>query len=147
MIDYDKKQNAKRLREGLENHVILVAGKGKAKYKDITSLETAEKILLDPDIVRFPATFIFDNEHLKANQFVGVKPVEDNQSEEYSIVIHPLLQNREEDAIKAILYAIVNINYGKIAKEYEAELFASSILGISKEDCHLWAEKLKNELS
>lgn len=147
MIDYDKKENAKRLREGLKNHVVFVAEKGRSKYQEITSLETVQQILNDPDIVRFPATFEFCDKNLNSSQFVSLNSVEDNPTEKFVISLHPLLQNRIEDSVKAVLYTIVNINYGKIAKEYEAELFVSLFLGIKADDYHVWTEALKEELA
>lgn len=145
MTEYDKKENAKRLREGLKNHIFFVAEKGKSKYGKISSLDTLQEFLQDPDVVRYPTTFTFDTDKLEKGTLVSLKPVGDD-GDQFCIYLHPLLQNREEDAIHAALSTIVSVNYGKIAKEYEAELFASQILGITEEDYHLRMKSLKRNL-
>jgi hypothetical protein len=146
LTDYDKKENAKRLREGLKNHILFVADKGRAKYGDISSLSTLQKFLQDPDVVRYATTLVFDADKLAKGTLLSLKPAGED-GEEFCIYLHPLLQKREHDAIQVALSSVVSINYGKIAKEYEAELFASQMLGITEEDYHSRMESLKDELS
>ena len=146
MTDYDKKENAKRLREGLKNHILFVADKGRSKYGDISSLSTLQKFLQDPDVVRYATTLVFDADKLEKGTLLSLKPAGED-GEEFCIYLHPLLQKREHDAIQVALSSVVSINYGKIAKEYEAELFASQMLGITEENYHSRMESLKDELS
>ncbi len=145
--EYNKYENAERLREGLENHVLLVAEKAFAKFGNIASIDTLERMLDYNEVVRFPATIVFGDENLDKGVPVKVERIPETSDEKYAITINPVFKEREKDVIALVLYSIVKINYGKIAKEKEAELFASLLLGIGQDDYHDLYDKLKNEVS
>lgn len=144
--EYDKKKNAQRLREGLENHIRFVAGKTLEKYGDIDSLEVLRKLLEDREIVRFGTKLIFDSEQLPEGGAAGLQPLGDEPGEGYFICLHPVFEEREEDIIALALYTIPKINYGKIAKEREAELFGSILLGIEQAEYRDRVERLRSEV-
>lgn len=133
--EYDKKENSKRLREGLENHIRFVSEKAINKHGRPESLDTLTRLLSDNEIVRFPTSIILDDAELKEGEAVKLDKIADDTDEKYRIIIHPEFSGRDKDIVALVLYQIVKINYGKIAKEKEALLFASSLLGI-KEDVY-----------
>ncbi len=137
--EYNKKENAKRLREGLENHIYFVAEKARDKYLPLDSLEALKRVMEDREVVRFPATLAFDEADLGSGEAARVDQVPGDE-ESYKISVHPRFETREADAVALALYTIVKINYGKIAKEKEALLFGSLLLGITEE---VYAERLK----
>ena len=145
--EYDKKENAKRLREGLENHIRFVAEKAMNKHGRPESLEILDRLLEDNEIVRFPSTLIFDDAELKKGEAVKLDKIEDGADEKYQITIHPAFLKRDKDIIALVLYQIVKINYGKIAKERESLLFASSLLGIKEDIYQTQINELLTEIS
>ena len=145
--EYDKKENAKRLREGLENHIRFVVEKAINKHGRPESLETLNRLLEDNEIVRFPSTLIFDDAELKKGEAVKLDKIADDADEKYRIIIHPAFLERDKDVIALVLYQIVKINYGKIAKEKESLLFASSLLGIKEDIYQTQINELLTEIS
>ena len=145
--EYDKKENAKRLREGLENHIRFVSEKAINKHGRPESLETLNRLLEDNEIVRFPSSLIFDDAELKEGEAVKLDKIADDTDEKYRIIIHPAFLERDKDVIALVLYQIVKINYGKIAKEKESLLFASSLLGIKDEIYQTQINELLTEIS
>jgi len=145
--EYDKKENAKRLREGLENHIRFVAEKAVNKHGRPESLEILSRLLEDNEIVRFPSTLIFDDAELKKGEAVKLDKIVDGVDERYQIIIHPAFLERDKDIIALVLYQIVKINYGKIAKERESLLFASSLLGIKDDIYQAQINELLTEIS
>lgn len=145
--EYDKKENAKRLREGLENHIKFVSEKAVKKHGRPVSFETLSRLLGDNEIVRFPTSIIFDDAELSGGEPVKLERLGDGADEKYRIIIHPAFAHRDKDLVALAIYQIVKINYGKIAKEKEALLFASSLLDIEED---LYKEQLNgllNEIS
>ncbi len=145
--EYDKKENAKRLREGLENHIRFVAEKAVNKHGRPESLEILRCLLEDNEIVRFPSSLIFDDTELKKGEAVKLDKIADGADEKYQITIHPAFAGRDEDIVALVLYQIVKINYGKIAKEKESLLFASSLLGIKEDAYKTQIKELFEEIS
>jgi len=145
--EYDKKENSKRLREGLENHIRFVAEKAINKHGRPESLEVLARILEDREIVRFPASILFDDLELKEGEPVKLDKLADGVDENYRIIIHPAFSGRDKDIVALALYQIVKINYGKIAKEKESLLFASSLLGIEEDVYKTQIKGLFEEIS
>lgn len=145
--EYDKKLNAQRLREGLENHILMVAEKAVSKHGQIDSLDTFVDVLNNREVVRFPTAIDFNDHVLENNKCSKLDKVSDGNDECYCIILHPLFKNRDKDIIALALYQIVTINYGKIAKEKEALLFGSSVLGISEEEYKALLTRLESEVS
>ena len=137
--EYNKKENAKRLREGLENHIYFVAEKARHKYLPLDSLEALKRVMEDREVVRFPATLTFDEAELGSGEAARVDQT-DSEEESYRISVHPRFEARQADAVALTLYTIVKINYGKIAKEKEALLFGALLLDMTEE---AYAERLK----
>jgi len=144
--EYNKYENSKRLREGLENHILFVADKVACKVGRINSLQKLEELLAYNEAVRFPASIEFDKGKLHEGEPVRVDRVSPEGEEKYIITLHPCFKGREEDIIALVLYSIVKINYGKIAKEEEAQLFASTVLGIDRDEYGRHYERLTKEV-
>ncbi|MDH3974535.1 MAG: hypothetical protein OEV42_09680 [Deltaproteobacteria bacterium] len=145
--EYDKKLNAQRLREGLENHIMMVTEKSLSRYGKMDSLETFLEALNNREVVRFPTVIDYNELALEDNQSSRLDRVNNGKDECYCITLHPRFKGRDEDVIALALYRIVKINYGKIAKEKEALLFGSSILGIDEDAYEAWLTRLENEVN
>jgi len=145
--EYDKKENAKRLREGLENHIRFVSEKAVKKYGRPDSMDVLSRMLEDNEIVRFPASVLFDDAGLEAGEPVKLIKVGKGQDERYEIIVHSGFERREKDVIALVLHEVVKVNYGKIAKEKESLLFASSILGMEEEAYRSRMKELASEIS
>ncbi|MDT8317092.1 MAG: hypothetical protein RQ824_03740 [bacterium] len=145
--EYDKKENAKRLREGLENHIRFVSEKAVNKYGRPDSMDVLSRILEDAEIVRFPTSILFDVARLGAGEAVKLEKTGDGQDESYQIIVHPVFEEREKDIIILVLQEIVKVNYGKIAKEKESLLFASSLLGMEEDAYQSRIKELSSEIS
>ena len=142
--EYNKKENAKRLREGLENHIMVVAEKSMIKFGSIDTLDRLKEFLEHHEVVRFPAKWSFGDD-LGPGQFARLDQNTENEDDGFTIKVNPAFEGMERDIIAAVLYMIVKVNYGKIAKNNEAELFGSSVLGIKRDEYHEWIERLKKE--
>jgi len=145
--EYDKKLNAQRLREGLENHIRMVAEKATSKYGAIVSIETFNKMLENREVVRFPSTLGFKEPADKDTPCARLDREGGGEDECFCITLHPRFRGRDEDVIALALYQFVKINYGKIAKEKEALLFGSLLLNIREDEYKQWIEKLENEIN
>ena len=145
--EYDKKENAKRLREGLENHIRFVSERAINKHGRPESIEALSRLLEDNEIVRFPTSILFDDAELNSGEPVKLDKIADGVDEKYRIIIHPVFSDREKDLVALALYQIVKINYGKIAKEKESLLFASSLLGIKEDAYKTQIKELFEEIS
>ena len=143
--EYDKKKNSQRLREGLRGHVEMIAQRGRLKYPSMEKLEDLYKMISDSEILRFPTSIVFVEDALSPREAVKLKRNHDTQDESYIISLNSSLRKRELDAVMLALYVIVNINYGKIAKKEEAEMFGSALLGVSTETYGSRVESLKKE--
>ena len=146
MISNDGKTNAQRLREGLTNHIRLVAGRGREKYKDLDTIETLKRFLKDSEVVRFRTELQFDENGSKEDRAVRVDKVSDDP-ESYRITVHPIFKGREKDVAALALSRVVKINYGKIAKEKEAALFVSTLLDMEPKRYSKWYADLNEEVA
>jgi len=144
--EYDKKLNAQRLREGLENHILMVAEKAFMKHGKIDSIDSFLELLNNREIVRFPTTIDFNDLTLKDKQCSKLDKIKETDDECYRITLHPHFRGRDKDIIALALYQIVKVNYGKIAKEKEGLLFGASILAIGEDEYKEWLTKLESEI-
>ncbi len=108
--EYDKKENSKRLREGLENHIRFVSEKAINKHGRPESLDTLTRLLEDNEIVRFPTSIVFDDAELKEGEVIKLDKIADDTDEKYRIIIHPAFSGRDKDIVALVLYQIVKIN-------------------------------------
>lgn len=144
--EYDKKLNAQRLREGLENHIRMVAEKALSKYGKIDSFETFLEMLDDREIVRFPSIIDFKDPAGKEKHCVRLDKMGEEDNECYQISLHSHFRGRDKDVIALSVYHLVKINYGKIAKGKEALLFGSLLLNITEDEYKKWIKKLEDEV-
>ena len=145
--EYDKKQNAARLREGLENHIRFVSEKAVNKHGRPNSMGVLSQMLEDNEIVRFPTSILFADGELKEGEPIKLNKIGEGQDERYQIIVHPIFERREKDIIALVLHEVVKVNYGKIAKEKESLLFASSLLGMEEEAYQSRIKELFSEIS
>ncbi|MDD9898764.1 MAG: hypothetical protein OXU45_07180, partial [Candidatus Melainabacteria bacterium] len=82
----------------------------------------------------FPLRMEFDNSKIDPGLFAVSE--EDSEAEEraYILYIHEYFKDKPEHLPSLVLYHLVSINYGDFAVAEDAELFASSVLAMDKED-------------
>ena len=118
----------------LQAHVAERAHMARARYGPDIDLVKMLAILEDREIVRFPTELRFDAEVLQPGEFGWPQPLGDKPSDGFALVIHPHFRQREEDLPLLIAYQLVAINYLDLANADEAEIFASTLLGIDREE-------------
>jgi len=99
-------------------------------------------LLEDPEAVRFPVQVVFDAGPLHGEELAYPLPVNGNASNGYTMYVHPALTARPADAVAAVLYALVVVNYGEAATGAVGEAFGAAVLGMRRDDyyrtmCHL----------
>ncbi len=103
------------------------------RFGPAIDLATVERMLEDPDVVRFPVSLLYDATALEGEEIAYPLPVDGDPLNGYTMYLHPALEGDPEDAVRAILYALVVVNYGAVADGAVAEAFGAAALGIEEE--------------
>jgi len=133
-------------RQSLNDHV---AGKGAeihAKYGPIIGWNEIERILQDPEVVRYPCTIAFSTDGLEEGEFAYAHPLGETPEEGFVIRVHPLYVTCLSKVPHLVLYHLVAVNYGEFASIDDAETFGSAALGMDKEDYYHAVCQLADQL-
>jgi len=103
------------------------------RFGPAIDLATVERMLEDPDVVRFPVSLLYDGTALEGEEIAYPLPVEGDPLNGYTMYLHPALEGDPEGAVRAILYALVVVNYGAVADGAVGEAFGAAALGIEEE--------------
>jgi len=118
----------------LRGHLVERALVARERYGPDIDFQAIQKILVDPEIVRFATEVVFDADPLLPGEFAWAQPKGDTPSAGYRLVVHPCFEQRFRDLPKLIAYHIVSINYLDIATHEEAELFGAALLGLEVDE-------------
>jgi len=118
----------------LREHVVERARLARSRYGPAIDAQTMEKILQDPDVVRFPTRIVFDAEALVPGEFAFARPVGKSARDGFEICIHTHFEDRPELIPLLAAYHVPSINYLDVATRHEAELFGAALLGLDVED-------------
>ena len=116
--------------EALQGHVVEKALLARSRYGPIIDRVAIEKILVDPEIVRFPTTLRFDADALMLGEFAWAKAVGERPSDGFTLYIHPHFEGRWDVLPLLIAYHLVSINYLDVATQDEAEIFGAALMGM-----------------
>jgi len=120
-------------REALLSHARKTGYLVHERYGPKIDLAVVERMLADPDVVRFPVTLAFDATPLEGAEIAYPLPVEGDPLNGYTMYVHPALEDDPGDVVSAVLYALVVVNYGEVADGAVAEAFGAAALGLDEE--------------
>jgi len=120
-------------REALLSHARKTGYLVHERYGPSLDLEAVERMLQDPDVVRYPVAIAFDATPLEGEEFAYPLPVEGDPLNGYTLYVHPALQGNPNGVVAAVLYALVVVNYGAVADGAVAEAFGAACLGLDEE--------------
>jgi len=120
-------------REALLSHARKTGYLVHERYGPTIDLAVVERMLEDPDVVRFPVTLAFDATPLEGEEIAYPLPVEGDPLNGYTMYLHPALEDDPAGVVAAALYALVVVNYGEVADGATAEAFGAACLGLDEE--------------
>jgi len=103
------------------------------RYGPAVDRAAVERLLVDPDVVRYPVALCFDATPLQGEEIAYPLPVDGDPLNGYTLYLHPDLEDDPEAVVKASLYALVVVNYGEVADGAVAEAFGAAALGLEEE--------------
>lgn len=122
--------------EALRDHVVDKAFAAREAYGDhggpIDAAALAE-LLQDSRFVRFPVRVAFGAARLQPGEFAYPEAVNGDPRQGYVLWVHPHFEARPDDVALLIAYHLVIVNYGDIADEEHAELYAATLLGMEQQ--------------
>lgn len=136
---------AEQGRAALTGHAAHCAASARARYGTV-DYPALLRILEDRTVVRYPTELAFDATELLPGEFAHAVPSGNHPAEGYRLCVHPHFENRPQDLPLLIAYHLVRINYGQVATPLDAEVFASSLLGMDQEDYYQRICALADEL-
>lgn len=124
---------AEDARQSLSAHVEAKGAEIFAKYGPQIGWAQLQAILGDPDCVRYPCRLEFDAAPLQPGEIAHPEPLGGRPEDGYTLHIHPAYQAQLEMVPYIALYQLVLVNYGVFASAEDAEIFASTALGLDRE--------------
>jgi len=132
--------------EALRAHVVDRALAARAKYGPTIDAEAIQRLLADPEVVRFPTTLVFDSTHLLAGEFACLLPRGAHPKDGFTLAVHPHFAAEPEALPYLVAYHIPSINYLDVVTNREAELFGAALLGLEVEEYYqrvcAWADRI-----
>jgi len=120
-------------REALLSHARKTGYLIHERYGPAIDLQAVERMLTDPDVVRFPVELAFDATPLEGEEIAYPLPVGGDPLNGYTLYVHPVLEGDPTGVVAAVLYALVVVNYGEVADGAVAEAFGAACLGLDEE--------------
>jgi hypothetical protein len=117
-------------------HILRKAAAARERHGPCIGPAEILAILNDGDIVRYPAALSFDTAFLEPGEFGWPKPLGFHPRDGFCIILHPCFEYRREAWPLLLAYLIPTINYGDLAQDRHAELFAATLLNIETETCY-----------
>ena len=126
-----------------------VAAKGAAvfeQYGPTIGWTQLQAILRDHACVRYPCDLVFDSSRLNPGEFAFPEPKGETPEEGFTLFVHPIYMTQLAMVPFLALYQLVTVNYGEFASADDAETFASSALGLPREEYYRILCDLADEL-
>lgn len=130
----------------LRDHLLDKAHLARARHGPVIDEGAMLRILVDPEVVRFPTVVVYDADPLQPGEFAWPRPRGEKPSDGYELVIHSHFQGRPDVMPLLAAYHIVAINYLDLATHEEAELFGATLLGLDVDDYYARLCRLCDEL-
>jgi len=121
-------------RVSLAGHVQTRGEEIRQKHGPRIGWSELQRIVEDRACVRYPCRIQFDAHPLGPGEMAHALPLGNRPEDGFQIYVHPLLMTELGDAVYAVLYQLVPVNYGPFASAEDAEIFGAAVLGISQEE-------------
>ena len=144
-----KKRPGKVIHSAVSRHAIEKAKEICARYGPVIDYAAVLRLLEDRKSIRYPVEICFVSEGIEAGMFANTQPVSKNPDDGYVISLHQHFEDQTDVLPALILYQSVLVNYGDLATADDAELFASTLLGVERDEYYaqiialtdaLWAD-------
>ena len=112
------------------DHLIDKANAARLAYGLYIDAEAIERMLGDPDVVRYPTVLEFDAAPLQPHEFGYARPRGFHPSDGFVLSIHPAFRGQPENVPLVVAYHIPTINYASVIDAAGAELFGATLLGL-----------------
>ncbi len=132
--------------EALRGHVADKALAARERHGPVVDFAAIERLLADPECVRFPTTISFDEAQLRPGEFAWPSPVSGNPKEGFTLFVHPMFKERLDVLPLICAYHVVAINYLDVATNVEAELYGATLLGLPVDEYYERRCELSDEL-
>ena len=93
-----------------------------------------QQILEDRACCRYPCEIVFDAAPLEPGEFAYPAPKGEWPEDGFTLHVHPHFLGHVDRVAYLVLYQLVAMNYGEFASPADAEVFASSALGLPREE-------------
>jgi hypothetical protein len=118
----------------LTGHVAAKAQEIREKYGPQIGWSELLRILEDRTCVRYPVELVFDDTPLRDGEFAHPVAKGEIPEDGYRLCVHPFF-SVEPGLLPALaLYLLVLVNYGDFASPEDAEIFGSTVLGMSRDE-------------
>ena len=121
-------------KQSLNTHVAAKGAEIFAKYGPKIGWNELLAILADRACVRYPCTLAFDSSRLNPGECAYPEPKGERPEDGFTLFVHPIYLTQLGLVSHVALYQLVAVNYGEFASADDAETFASSALGLPRED-------------
>jgi hypothetical protein len=124
---------AEHAKQSLTAHVAAKGGEIFAKYGPQIGWPELQRLLEDRACVRYPCVIRFDAAGLQPGEFAYPAPNGERPEDGFILYVHPIYQSQLAMVPFLAFYQLVVVNYGEFASADDAEVFASSALGLDRE--------------
>jgi len=116
--------------EALRAHLVERARAARARHGPWDDPAAVERLLADPEVVRFATRLRFDASGLLDGEFAWARPRGTGPRDGFDLLVHPRFDGRPEALAALVAYHVPSINYLDVATRVEAELFGATLLGM-----------------
>ncbi len=127
------KLTADDARKSLNAHVAAKGDEVFQKYGPGIGFNELQRILSDPDCVRYPCELDFDTAHLNTGEFAYPFAKGATPEDGFTMVVHPCYMTQLARVPYLVFYQLVSVNYGEFASPDDAVTFGAHALGLSEE--------------
>jgi hypothetical protein len=117
-------------RQSLTAHAAAKGADLRQKYGSHLGWGELQRILADPDFVRYPCVLEFDAGPLEEGETAYAQPRGERPEDGYRLCIHPYYALDLSRVPLLALYQVAAVNYGAFAGPGDAEAFAAAALGL-----------------
>jgi hypothetical protein len=132
-VNTSRQLTADDARQSLRDHVATKGRELREKFSPHPTWADLPQILRDRTLVRYPVEIIFDAAPLQPGEPAFAQPLGERPESGFRIAIHPQLESAPDDALCAVLYQLVAVNYGVFASAEDAETFGAAALGLHQD--------------
>jgi hypothetical protein len=134
-------------RQSLTAHVAAKGAEIRAKYGPAIGWSQLQRILADPDCVRYPCELAFDAAPLLPDEVAYPVPKGERPEDGFRLCVHPYFSVDPARVPLLALYQLVVVNYGAFASPEDAEAFGAAAMGMPREEYYAALCSMADEIS